>query len=104
MTKQDSNDKRDEIIARLREALSFYADPGTYHAVSFMFDPPCGGFQDDFSDDHGDYVYEGRRKPGKLARQVLRESQLASETLCEVHGTPLVVEPVLFCQECTDEA
>jgi hypothetical protein len=98
-------DKRDETIAKLREALSFYADPGSYHAISFMLDRPCGGFADDFSDDHGDDFYR-RRMPGALARRVLAESDsgVLSDIKCESHDTPLKIEPKLFCQECTEEA
>jgi hypothetical protein len=56
---------RDAELARLREALEFYADPDTYFAVGFMFDPPTGDFADDFDDtDLG-------RKPGKRAREAL---------------------------------
>jgi len=62
-------DERD----RLREALAFYADPGTYHAVAFLFDRPCGGFEEDFSRDHGDDFYE-RSMPGKTAREALSPS------------------------------
>jgi hypothetical protein len=98
-------DKRDETIAILREALRFYADPGNYHAISFMFDRPCGGFADDFSKDHGDEFYR-RRMPGALARRVLRESDsgVLSPVQCEAHGIPLRVEPQLFCDKCTEEA
>ena len=43
---------------KLREALEFYADPENYHAIGFRFDRPCGGFADDFSDDHGHEFYD----------------------------------------------
>ncbi len=56
--------------ARLREALEFYADPETYHAVGFWFDPPCGGFMEDFDSEHGDPFYN-RDMPGKTARAAL---------------------------------
>jgi hypothetical protein len=55
-------------IARLVEALSFYADPGTYHACSFLFDSPTGGFDADFTSGHEDY---DRPMPGKAARAAL---------------------------------
>jgi len=55
---------------QLGDALEFYADPGTYHAISFMFDPPCGGFDTDFDEEHGDKFYE-RPMPGKRARKAL---------------------------------
>lgn len=31
----------------LLDPLEFYADPDTYFAVGFWFDPPCGGFDED---------------------------------------------------------
>lgn len=55
---------------RLREALTFYADPETYDAIMFIADPPCGEFADDFSEDHGDPYYN-RAMPGKHAREAL---------------------------------
>lgn len=57
-------------LLRAEEALDFYADPENYHAISFLLDRPCGGFADDFSEDHGHGDYE-RPMPGKLAREVL---------------------------------
>lgn len=48
-----------------REALEFYADPGTYFAVAMLGDPPCGPFMDEAewseTDDLG-------WKPGNRAR------------------------------------
>jgi hypothetical protein len=65
--------ERDERIEALEEALDFYADPETYHAIAFWFDPPCGGFAEDFDEDHGgDY---DRPMPGKLARVTLRRTE-----------------------------
>ena len=57
-------------IQRLIDALEFYADPATYHAIFIMPEPPCGEFADDFSEDHGDSFY-GRPMPGKMARAAL---------------------------------
>lgn len=54
----------------MRGALEFYANPETYHACGFLFDPPTGGFDEDFSDDHGHEDYP-RATPGKTARQAL---------------------------------
>jgi len=54
-------------LARLVEALEFYADPTTYFAIGFFPDPPNGEFMDDFDET------ELGHKPGKLARTVLRE-------------------------------
>lgn len=53
------------------DALAFYANPESYHALVIVGDPPCGGFADDFSDDHG-FDYYDRPMPGALAREVLR--------------------------------
>lgn len=54
-------------LLRAEEALEFYADPDTYFACAFFFDPPCGAFREDFSLVEGDTV----ERPGKLAREVL---------------------------------
>ena len=51
--------------ARFAETLAFYADPGTYFGVGFAFDPPTGGFDDDFEET------ELGLKPGKRAREAL---------------------------------
>lgn len=60
------------LFTELVEALEFYADPETYHACLFVFDPPCGGFDDDFEDfkEHGHPDYD-RDVPGKRARAIL---------------------------------
>lgn len=63
---EDERKKYEPVI----EALSWYADPEFYHAVGFWFDPPCGGFDEDFSSDHGNEFYK-RDMPGKLARKTL---------------------------------
>jgi hypothetical protein len=56
-------------IEKLEKALWFYANPDTYYAVSFLFDPPCGGFRDDFGwVKWSDY---NRKMPGKVARRAL---------------------------------
>lgn len=68
-----AEDERDEArpkAAALREALAFYADPESYHAIGFLADRPCGAFADDFSEDHGDEYYN-RPMPGKAAREAL---------------------------------
>lgn len=59
--------------ARLREALEFYANPETYHAVAFMCDRPGGGWEDDFDESHGHEFYE-RPMPGMKARAALKET------------------------------
>ena len=53
---------------RYKEALEFYANPGTYWAVAFAFDPPTGGFDDDFEET------EIGRRPGKRARAAIAAS------------------------------
>lgn len=58
-------------IEKLEAALNFYADPETYHACTFLFDRPTGGFDDDFSDDHGHEDYD-RPMPGTIARDALK--------------------------------
>ena len=68
----------DEVLAeeveRLRAALEFYADPETYFGIAFLADPPCGGFAEDFSDDHGDDTLPGPR-PGARARRALENDR-----------------------------
>ena len=60
---QQATEREDVLL----EALCFYADPCTYHACCFLFDPPTGGFDDDFSFDE-DYQ---RDMPGKRARTAI---------------------------------
>ena len=55
------------IVCDLWVALAFYADPESYHAISFLPDRPAGAFADDFSFDE-EY---NRDMPGKLARNIL---------------------------------
>jgi hypothetical protein len=64
----------------LREALEFYADPETYHAIAILGDRPCGEFADDMSVDFWtkNCGYD-RPMPGKRAREALA---LPSTMLC----------------------
>lgn len=55
----------DEIAIEAIDALRFYADPATYHAIGFFPDPPCGEFMEDFDEVDGDM------RPGKRAREAL---------------------------------
>lgn len=56
-------------IEKLEKALWFYANPDTYFATSFLFDPLCGQFREDFSRvKWSDY---DRPMPGKTARRAL---------------------------------
>jgi hypothetical protein len=58
-------------VYELEDALAFYADPDTYSAIAFWFDPPCGAFRDDFSDVGDDWQLYQRPMPGALARETL---------------------------------
>lgn len=62
-------DAMETVPVELARALAFYANPDTYIAVAFAFDPPCGEFRNDFED----LGKHRGRKPGKLARKVLEE-------------------------------
>jgi hypothetical protein len=53
-------------VKELREALEFYADPGTYFAIMLIGDPPHGPFLDDVG-------HKG--KPGERARSALASSK-----------------------------
>lgn len=57
-------------ITRLCEALEFYADPETYHAVMVLGDGSFGAFLDDLVQDHGHVDYD-RPMPGSRARAAL---------------------------------
>jgi hypothetical protein len=54
------------------EALAFYANPESYHAILIFGDCPCGGFADDMDENHGFDLYD-RPMPGSRAREALRE-------------------------------
>jgi hypothetical protein len=59
-------------IARLVTALEFYAEPDNYFATTFLFDPPCGEFRDDFSRDRWTKLRQfDRAMPGKRARRAI---------------------------------
>jgi hypothetical protein len=65
--------KYEKLCCLLVEALSMYADPGFYHAITIIGDRPTGGFDEDVSRVQGsDY---NRPMPGKLARQALRNAE-----------------------------
>lgn len=68
-------------VGRLREAVAFYADPGSYHAIGVFFDHPCGAFAADFDEDHGNHYYN-RPMPGRRAREAMRAQPTAEA--CEV--------------------
>lgn len=57
------------------DALAFYADPETYHAIMILADKPTGGFDEDLSEnDYYDYD-----KPGKRAREAFKKLGIAFE-------------------------
>jgi hypothetical protein len=68
-------------FGRIIDALSFYADPESYLAIAFFFDPPCGWFEGDFDDGHG----YGRPMPGKLAREALKDFYFDPPSGCGVY-------------------
>lgn len=51
------------------DALRFYADPETYHAIMIVPDRPAGLFADDFGPDN-DFEYQ-RPMPGRCARDAI---------------------------------
>jgi hypothetical protein len=53
------------------EALAFYANPESYHAITIVGDAPCGAFVGDFDENHGFDNYD-RPMPGSRARSALR--------------------------------
>ncbi len=72
MKRKSLKDKTDrELIIMLADALQFYAYPGTYCAIAFFSDPPCGDFINDFSE-----TSDLGTKPGKLARKVLGRTMM----------------------------
>jgi len=61
----------DEVYDKLMialDALRFYADPGTYFAIAYMPDPPCGDFINDFEE-----TISMGYKPGKIARKAIQD-------------------------------
>ena len=62
----------EETYQKLIEALEFYADPENYYGITFLCDPPCGGFAKDFDAEHGHEQID-RAVPGAWARKVLKE-------------------------------
>ena len=69
-------------LAVVVQALEFYADPETYHACTFMFDRPTGGFDKDMEQEHGHPDYD-RPMPGKLARHTLANLPAAARALLD---------------------
>ena len=68
--KQSPREKRlNRALVIAIEALSFYADPEEYTAITFRADRPSGGFADDFS--KTDHPRFERKMPGKKARKAM---------------------------------
>jgi hypothetical protein len=63
--------RHDRALILAIETLGFYANPASYHAISFLVDRPAGWFADDFSHDK----QYGRLMPGKEARNALAKIQ-----------------------------
>ena len=57
-------------VAKLIEALWFYANPDTYFAATLFVDPPCGDIRKDYS------KIDGRYRLGKRARRTLLKLKL----------------------------
>ena len=64
------------------EALRFYANCETYHAVAFMFDRPSGDFAEDFSTSK-EY---GRAMPGRTARKALSKLERSYGSLTTINA------------------
>jgi hypothetical protein len=70
---------------QLLEALDFYANPDTYHAILAIGDPPCGDFIRDVAPLKEDDPYEDYRRDngdyyGKRAREALMAWRVASSS------------------------
>ena len=59
----------DKALVIAIKTLALYANPSSYHAMSFMADRPAGWFADDF-----DQTKQYKRKmPGKAARKAIEK-------------------------------
>jgi hypothetical protein len=76
--------KYERLCSLLIEALTIYADPSFYHAITIIGDRPTGGFDEDVSRVHGS-IYN-RPMPGKLARKALRDAERLVGSAPEVFG------------------
>lgn len=74
---KELNDVKQELNDAA-EVLYFYADPGTYFAIGFFPDRPCGDFMEDFSETHLGM------KPGKRARDLFQKYIKKDDA----HGNP----------------
>ena len=72
-------------VERLRAVLGFYADPGTYWAMDYAFDPPTGGFDDDLEDLSETGPEYGYRF-GKRARAALGVSGFEADGLAALEA------------------
>ncbi len=64
MASTHADHAHETFVRDLIRTVIFYGNPSTYHACAFIFDPPTGGFDRDFSKTD---MYEDE-KPGKMAR------------------------------------
>jgi hypothetical protein len=72
-------------VERLRGVLGFYADPGTYWAMAYAFDPPTGGFDDDL-EDLSEMGPEYGHRFGKRARAALGVAGVEAEGLAALEA------------------
>lgn len=79
---QLSRKQLERMLTQAVEALGFYGNPETYHAISFLCDRPCGVFDEDFGTqrEHQHRGYQ-RAMPGRLARKTLRRFGKIAESL-----------------------
>lgn len=75
MGPEDQKLTLDQELYIALEALAFYADPETYHAITILADKPTGGFDEDFSMSE----YYGYEKPGKRAREAFEKLKIEFE-------------------------
>ena len=67
--------KYKHLCGILHDALAFYANPETYHAIMIVSDRPAGGFASDLDLSHGHPDYAHRRMPGTAARAALKRAE-----------------------------
>jgi hypothetical protein len=77
MAEDQELDRYKRALGVAMDALHFYAQSESYHAIAIICDPPCGEFARDFGWDlAADYE---RKMPGRTAR-------IAMKTLNRVYG------------------
>ena len=63
----------EEKLNKALEVIKFYANPENYFAIGFFPDPPCGEFVNDFSEYDYEHPDMDGERPGKRAREFLRD-------------------------------